>query len=150
MKLRSPFFIDNLGSDQPYNSMLVIAPYCHTRCPDCHNKHLRSGELKEFTPLGLAEIFLSNPFWEGVTLGGLEGMDGSEHWWKDFKEFLTLANVKKLTVYTSQYSFYPLPMVKELYYKFGDYRPDLPSKEVEVEGWKITLASDNQEFIKIR
>ena len=150
MLLRSPFFIDNLGADQPYNSMHIIVPYCYNGCMGCQNAHLKEGELKEFTPEELAEEFKSNPFWEGVTLGGLEPHFCKPHWWKEFERFLELGEVEKLTIYTAMTE--PLMHfsgVEEVYWKLGGYDRHGESYEVSVGDWKITLASKNQKFIKI-
>lgn len=149
MLLRSPYVIDNLGADQPYNSMLVIAPFCFNSCNGCHNRGLKEAPLKDFTPEKLAEEFLKNPFWEGVTLGGLEPEHSQDHWWSEFSKFIELARPKSLTIYTSTTSSLRHFEVENLYYKTGIYLRDDEPKEINLDNWSIKLASRNQDFVKV-
>jgi len=60
MLLRNPCFIDNFHADQPYSSILIIAPYCYKECDGCQNKHLQDTELIDFTPEELAHEYIEN------------------------------------------------------------------------------------------
>lgn len=150
MLLRKPFFVDNLRADQPYNSMLLVAPYCNNQCVGCHNQHLKSSELEDFEPEYLSYLYDNNPFWDGITLAGLEPEHSDDIWWSDVFSFVEMSNIKNVTVYTSTHIVRVFPnCVKNLYYKTGLYIQGISEKKVSLGSWEIILASNNQDFRKV-
>lgn len=163
MKLRAPYFVDNLFQDQPYASMLLVAPYCDFKCKECQNLPLSTGDVSNFSPRDLAVAFHSNPFVEGVTLGGLEFTKSPKEDIDDFLHFVRLAKIPKVTLYTREtlehyivldvvQKLLQIPTVTEAYLKTGIFDPSRPAKRVTLEpiNWHVTLSSDNQNFIKLK
>ena len=162
MKLRSPFFLENLNQDQPYSSMLFITPYCDFKCLGCQNKHLADNDVNDFPVDELVEEYKNNPFVEGVTIGGLEVCFSGDHFLEDFIKFLTITKCPKVTIYsrfnlTNHYldklirCLTLLHSVEELYLKTGHHVEDLGQKEIKLtKDWSITLSSYNQDFIKVK
>ena len=159
MKLRNPFFVDNI-SDQPYFSMYLIAPFCKAVCEGCQNKNLLNKEIKDFEIEKLVNIYNDNIFYEGVTIAGLEVFDS--YVINDFLEFVKRAKTKKVTLYTRYEkeseevkSFIEeikkIKTVKECYIKTGSYIENAKSKTLYFEKikWEITLASENQNFERV-
>lgn len=146
MKLRSPFYLENLFRDQPYASLLLIAPDCFNHCIGCHNQHLKEATTEDFSVVQLVEIYKSNPFVQGITLGGLEPGHCTEDWYAELLEFIEKAGIERVTVYTSlDEPFIQLPC-KETYWKTGKYFEGLPKKTVQLGKFSIELASANQRF----
>ena len=149
MLLRSPFYIENFKRDQPYNSLLLIVPYCHKQCVGCHNEHLQDNTLRDFAVDELVEIYTKNPFVEGVTLGGLEPMYCSHKWWDEFNTFIIKAKVKDLTIYTHQnFVFRAFSGLDNVYWKTGAHKQGRDKKTITYQDWKLELSSDNQRFFR--
>lgn len=180
MKLREPFYIEDMGLNQPYLSMLLISPYCDYTCKGCINKHLQNNEVKEFTLEELSEVYNNNPFFQGITIAGLEPFiskadcinygscesivpiqDQLDSILYDARKFIMLNQIEKVTVYTrftleyNNVSTYiqclkNLDCIKELYLKTGNYIEGKNNKIVTIGDWSITLVSDNQNFERIK
>jgi organic radical activating enzyme len=180
MKLREPFYYEDMGLNQPYLSMFFIAPYCDFTCKDCQNLHLKDNNIQDFTIEELSKLYKDNPFYQGITVGGLEPFlskadctyyGNCEAWipiqdqldtiLHDIQKFIMLNKIQKVTIYTrftleyNNISSYikclkNLDCIKELYLKTGEYIEGSNSKIVTIPGWSITLASDNQNFEKIK
>lgn len=163
MKLKAPYYIENLFQDQPYASLLLVAPYCDFKCVKCHNAPLVASEVGSFSPRELLIAYNSNPFVQGVTLGGLEFTKSPKEDLDDFIMFLRMAKVPKVTLYTREtFDHYivmdmvqqilQLPAVTEAYLKTGAFDISRPTKRVELADpeWSITLASDNQNFLRLK
>lgn len=148
MLLRFPYYLENFKRDQPYNSLLLISANCFKGCPGCQNNALKDNTLKEFSVDELVTTYKNNPFVQGITLGGLEAYYNNKDWWEEFDLFLELANVNKLTIYTFKDKPYRDFNVKTVYWKTGEYINTLDSKVVNIDNFKITLASSNQNFIR--
>lgn len=155
MLLRNPFFQDNLGQDQPYNSILLVAPYCSFPCEGCQNKHLQDAELKEFSVGKIAERYLTNPFAEGITVGGLEPFESGEEFFKDLLD-LCIRIKPRLTIYT-RFSYDEvkpivdefIPHVTELYLKTGPYEENAGTRTFEFNDQVVTIGS-NQDFLQLK
>lgn len=158
LKLGSPYFIENIYTDQPYSSMLLIAPNCDFKCKNCQNKHLASSVMDISLDI-LKYEYESNPFFEGITIGGLEMFLSGDNFLQEIIDFIKLCNIKKVTLYT-RFDINNELVVKflnelkkinvdELYIKYGEYIEKSNKKIIEINNWKIILASSNQNFIKI-
>ena len=145
MILREPCFIENFCQDQPYNSMVLIAPYCYNSCTNCQNQHLMKNPVTNFDVSALIKIYQANPFLEGITVAGLEPHHCSATWWSELQRFITEANISKVTIYTSE-TIKKEIYTDELYYKTGEYIQTLPCKTVTINDWEIKLGSSNQNF----
>lgn len=166
MLLRNPFFRDNLWRDQPYSSMLLVAPYCDFKCNPCfcQNAALKNASLINFSIDELVKEFKSNPFVDGITLAGLEPFLSSEvdsSWWSETISFIEKAEIKKVTIYTrfektdEEVSdvinkITSLENVNEFYLKTGMFIKDSKQKEIKIRDWTLTLASDNQNFERVK
>jgi hypothetical protein len=180
MKLREPFYYEDMGLNQPYLSMFLVAPYCDFTCEDCQNIHLKDNRIQDFDIEELSKIYRDNPFYQGITIGGLEPFlskadctyySSCESWIPvkdqldiillDVRKFIMVNEIQKVTIYTrftlkhSGVSSYiqclkNLDCVKELYLKTGEYVVGSNSKIVTLNDWSITLASDNQNFERIK
>jgi len=169
MLLRYPYFTNDIGGDQPWHSMKLIAPYCDFLCAGCQNRHLGQAELKDFSPESLKGIYESlAPFVEGVTIGGLEVNFCDFGWLQDLLSFINGAKSPKLLIYTRQSDWSELseslqytlealselPTLEFLAVKYGRYLADRPKRietfipEADATPWSLSLASDNQ-FLKI-
>ena len=162
MLLREPYYIENLGRDQPYLSMLLIAPYCTFKCIGCQNKHLGDNTLKNFSNNELIDIYNSNPFFQGVTIAGLEIIDSGRDFQNNVIEFIKLAKIPKVTIYTRYHKNSPevellsqeiknINSIKEFYLKSGEFK--LQSKNeniVKINNWEISLYNKEQNFEKIK
>ncbi len=158
MELANPYYLENIYADQPYSSMLLIAPQCDFKCDGCQNIHLKN-DFKDIKLDFLIKEFKNNPFFEGITVGGLEIFLSGENFLKDLIKFIQMGDIKKITIYKRFDKDYPLLkkiieeikilQVDELYLKYGEYKKNRKSKIVQIKNWSIKLASDNQNFIKI-
>ena len=157
MKLRHPFFVENFHQDQPFCSMLMICPYCDFTCEGCQNKHLANYHVKDFSVDELVKEYKSNPFYEGVTLGGLEVSLSGEGFIEDFVDFVSLSGIKNVCIYTReneenifiQKLLMELLFVDKVYIKTGKYIPFQPILKVDIGDWSIELGSSNQTFKRL-
>jgi hypothetical protein len=151
MLLRNPIVTENM-SDQPYHSMMLIAPFCIRGCAGCHNNHLQKERLSAVPVEWLIDKYQSNPFFEGVTVSGLDPYYCSYEWWDEFDIFVELATVEKVTIYTghpSPFRVFP-DSVKEVYWKVGSYEQGTDKATFKIGGFEILLASNNQKFLQTR
>lgn len=159
MLLRNPFFVENLWQDQPYASLLLVAPYCDLACEGCHNKDLKDTELHNYSIDELAEEYNSNPFIDGITVAGLEICLSGELFINDLILLIKKCNIKMVTIY-SRFRLCDeklreikerllLLNLEELYFKTGKYNSELPKKVVKIKDVEITLASCNQDFVRV-
>ena len=159
MKLRNPFFVDNI-SDQPYFSMFLVAPFCKNVCAGCQNSGLLKKEIKDFDINFLIKEYENNPYYEGITIAGLEIFDSDML--EDLITFIIKGKIKKLTVYTryERQSKEVLSLIEkmkqiktltEFYIKTGCYIEGAKEKTLYFETikWEIKLASDNQNFERV-
>lgn len=160
MLLANPYFVENVFQDQPYSSMLLIAPNCDFTCEGCQNKHLKDN-YRDFDIGYLVDIYKENPFYQGITVGGLEIFLSGDKFLKDLLEFIKKAKVGKITIYTrfelgyNRLNYFidslnALPFLKELYVKTGNYDKNLESKIIKINNWELKLSSENQDFNKIK
>ncbi|MFA6878385.1 MAG: 4Fe-4S cluster-binding domain-containing protein [Fusobacterium sp.] len=158
MLLREPYYMENMGRDQPYLSMLLIAPYCTFKCKGCQNKHLGQNQTKNFSTKELQNIYKSNPFFQGVTIAGLEIFDSGEKFQEDFINFISYEKITKVTVYTryKKDSKEVLNLVKKIkalknienfYIKTGEFRlQEKNENTVKIGNWEILLYNKEQDF----
>ena len=159
MKLRNPFFIDNI-SDQPYFSMYLIAPFCQGVCEGCQNKQLLKAQIKDFSIDELVDKYQNNIWYEGITVAGLEIFDSDIE--NDLLDFIKKAKIKKITIYTRLEKtnkkvidflskVKEIKTIKEFYIKTGDYIIGAKEKTLYFETikWEIKLASENQNFERV-
>jgi len=161
MKLRTPYFKDNFSEDQPYDSLILIAPYCDFSCKGCQNIDLFKSPIKDYDISVLAEVILENPFVSGITVGGLEVLKSGMNFMLDLGELIKLANISRVTIYSrfeldDENLFIFLEKIKdlecvtELYCKTGEYIEGLGSKisnfYYKGNPWSICLGSKNQDF----
>jgi len=159
MRLRSPFYTENLGTDQPYNSLMLLCPHCDFTCPGCQNVHLAKEPLTDFSIEELADLIASQLICdEGLTIGGLEFTKSGEGFIQELARLCESASVKNLTIYTREEIDHDYiveaikvlkPVVDHLYIKTGRYIAGAPSKLVTLGDFQITLASDNQNYAEI-
>lgn len=160
MKLRSPYFVEDILKDQPYSSMLLISPYCDFQCEGCQNIHLKEEPIFNFGIDKLKEIYNKNPFFKGVTLAGLEPLLSGDEFWEDFYKFLEITEIENLTIYTrfdynnSQVqeiieNIKEISCIQNFYIKCGEYNNKLDKKNIQIGNWEIEIASSNQTFNKV-
>lgn len=158
MLLREPYYVENIGRDQPYLSMLLIAPYCTFKCQGCQNKHLGQNTLKDFSIKDLQDAFNSNPFFQGVTIAGLEIFDSGVKFQEDFLNFISYKKIRKVTVYTRYHKdskevsnlvkkIKTLKNIKNFYIKTGEFRlQEKNENTVKIGNWEILLYNKEQDF----
>jgi hypothetical protein len=135
----------------------MVCPFCDFTCEGCQNKHLVDCEVKEFSVEDLVYEYKSNPFYDGVTLGGLEVTFSGDDFIDDFIDFIKKAGIKNVCIYTRESETNPyilrilkgLHLVCNLYIKTGRYISCLPSLKVKVMDWCIELGSSNQKFKRL-
>lgn len=84
--------------DAPFVSALIVAPTCKLKCKGCFNVELKKQPNLKATAKEIVDEVKSNPFNEGITLGGLE-------WSESPLELLELVRVAsenglKVMIYT--------------------------------------------------
>jgi hypothetical protein len=164
MKFRNPFFTENIMQDQPYCSLLLVAPFCDGACPGCQNAVLSESDVVDFTVDELVKSYTDNPFVDGITVAGLEICLSGEDFVRDLVTFIERAGVPRVTIYSRFPAEYAklrailariegIPTVQELYCKTGMYIQNGTSKKVVLNStasceqtWTLSLASANQEF----
>jgi hypothetical protein len=161
MKFRNPFFVENLMQDQPYCSLLLVAPYCDGACPGCQNSVLNDNDVIDISVDNLVKQYRANPFVDGITVAGLEICLSGDEFVADLLKFIEQAEVPRVTIYSRFPPDYPklkailariagLSSVVELYCKTGAFQQNSQSKSIELtrndSSWSISLASSNQEF----
>jgi len=161
LKLRDPFFMENVCHDQPYSSWVLMAPYCDFKCYGCQNKEVVRGKVDSFSIYYLKNEFKDNPFVDGITVAGLEICLSGSDFIKDLYYFIKLANISRVTIYSrfelddERLSSFlekikDLECVTELYCKTGKYIDELDSKisnfYYKGNPWSICLGSKNQDF----
>ena len=164
MKLRNPFIKENF-SDQPYFSMLIIAPNCNGICEGCQNKNLLNYNIKDYNFKQLFDEYNSNLFYQGITVGGLEIFDSGKQFLEELIFFIEQAKIKKITIYTRYEitdkcvqellnKIKKYEWLEELYIKTGSFKLKSKTKTLCFEShngkkFEIKLASDNQNFIRV-
>lgn len=147
--------------DAPFCGALISSISCDHGCPGCINDSLKYGDDGIVSqPLSdILEEVRSNPFNDGIILGGLE-------WTLQREEMLAiiqqaLASDMNVILYTyhtetSLYCLIPelytiLPdgnhLYRGLYIKYGEYREDLVS-DTHVS-YTVPLASTNQYIVRL-
>lgn len=166
MKLRYPFYQESLFQDQPYASMILMAPYCDFNCQGCQNSPLGEQSIRNFSVDQLFKAYTENVFVDGITVGGLEVSLSGEAFFNDLHRLIKAASVPKITIYTRFTKEDPnisrllrlldLDCVEELYLKTGGYISGLKSRQEDLYQpetkriWSIKLASRNQRFEVIK
>lgn len=160
MELANPYFIENIYQDQPYSSMLLIAPHCDFTCEGCQNKHLKN-DFKDIELNFLVEEYNKNPFFEGITVGGLEIFLSGEDFKDELISLIKKTKSKNLTIYT-RFEKYDkvvfeyieklkqIDTLKNIYLKTGKYMLEHKKKKIKIKNFEITLGSSNQTFEKIK
>lgn len=161
MKLREPYYVEDMGLNQPYLSMLLISPFCDFSCKNCINKHLQENIVQNFNLMSLSNAFEDNPFFQGLTIAGLEPFLSGIPFLSEIKKFIEFNEIEKITLYT-RFNIGDLFVksyldiiknintVKDFYVKTGNYVENKNSKIIYLDNWGIELASDNQNFIKYK
>lgn len=152
--------IDEVYSDFNKIGMLVVVPKCKTRCwekcglsPDiCQNYHLNFTEKFNINNEDIINRYLENPLTKCIIFGGLDGFDSIDEILIFLEEFRKISK-DDVVIYTGkelediEHRFNDLAFYKNIYVKYGHYNPNLNSIKDELTG--VTLASENQKFIKI-
>jgi hypothetical protein len=164
MKFRNPFFLENIMQDQPYCSLLLVAPFCDGACPGCQNTVLNDADVLDVSVAELAKTYRENPFVDGITVAGLEICLSGEEFVNDLVSFIERAQVPRVTIYSRFPPEHPrlksilsriaaIGSVEELYCKTGMFMQNSASRSVVLKSnnaqgqtWTISLASSNQEF----
>lgn len=164
MRLRNPYFLENLYQDQPYASLLLVAPDCDFRCPGCQNRSVGAAEVVDVPVAELAAEYAANPFVDGITVAGLEVCLSGQDFWDELCLLIARAEIPQVTLYTRFSRSHPvlralleriarIGCVESLFVKTGMYVAGRPARTVTLEGretWSVRLASDNQEFAVIK
>lgn len=150
MLLRRPYYRENFKVDQPYNSLLLISPYCYRNCPNCHNSYLKTNRISNLSVEFLSNVYKNNRYINGITIGGLEPLYNTFEWWDEIQDLVDTCRIENVCIYTS---FDDLGSVKiktkNLYLKTGVYiHNDQPITYI-LDKWSITLASSNQKFVRL-
>jgi hypothetical protein len=157
MILRGPFFQRNNNEDQPYYSLLFIAPSCDLKCGSCcHNSQLmKKNKIKNWTKKEIKQRYEVD-FFEGITIGGLEVTCSNYIWLKELCQIIEVIQIPNVTIYTREELTHPKikflidNINTNLYIKTGMYIPNMQKKTVTIGDWEIELASDNQNFQKVK
>jgi hypothetical protein len=166
MKLRNPFYIENLYQDQPYSSLVLIAPYCDFKCKKCQNLTLSTEKISNFPITLLSAVYNDNSFVDGITVAGLEICLSGEKFIKDLIYLIKLSKIDKVTIY-SRFTLNDdilsdilirlneIEFIKELYCKTGCHvegsnKKTINYKDIDNNKWSIELSSDNQDFLIIK
>lgn len=72
MEIRYKFIQDERTEDAPFVGALISAIGCKNKCKGCFNRHLKTYPTLKNTAEEIIEMVKSNPFNEGIILGGLE------------------------------------------------------------------------------
>lgn len=165
MKLRRPFFIENDYRDQPYFSMVLMAPYCDFSCKGCQNSKFKHDPVENISINELISEYNSNKLYQGVTVEGLELFLSGAKFKRDLIEFLTKGRISNVTIYTrftindeKVKNFIDeiknIETLGNIYLKTGIYKKNEESKicsfNIGGSDWEIELASSNQDFVKIK
>jgi MoaA/NifB/PqqE/SkfB family radical SAM enzyme len=137
------YIIHERIEDAPFIGALIVANDCNLNCKDCFNQHLKEMEAIEKTPEDIIKEVKSNPFNEGIILGGLE-------WSTDPEGLIDLINEAhkqdlRTIIYTGlTYEKFceRVPEVENELIKSGPYDPELVTNKNRVRG--ILLATENQ------
>lgn len=131
--------------DAPFVGALIVAPTCSNNCPSCFNQHLKN--LQDFIQTSDYIIYevCSNPFNEGIILGGLEWSERPD----EAIDLIDTALQKGLQVilYTgltkdALEERIPTRYLKGCYVKYGRY--DKNSTVDNYYQYGVKLASSNQ------
>lgn len=140
--------VHNVIGDAPFIGANIIAMDCYKNCHGCHNQHLKEREKIETSWQEVIDEVRSNPFNQGIILGGLE--------WTYFPDWMTelvngaLQNNLEVMIYTymeeEEFSEkFPNLISLPIYIKFGEYDS---SKETHNNfHYGVKLATSNQ-YIK--
>lgn len=166
MELRNPFMQENLFQDQPYASLLLVAPHCDFRCPGCQNRDVAAADVRDFSVDEMVAEYSSNPFVDGITVAGLEVCLSGPAFWDDLCKFVARAEIPRVTLYTRfprRHSVLrvllerlaAIPTLAELYVKTGAYVAGEVERTVTLRQrgrqlWTLKLASSNQSFFVIK
>jgi organic radical activating enzyme len=72
MQIRYKVIEHERTEDAPFVSSLIASIDCRFSCPGCFNQHLKDMPTLTATAEEIIQEVLSNPFNEGIVLGGLE------------------------------------------------------------------------------
>ena len=140
--------IHERAEDAPFMGALIIAESCNNNCQGCFNQHIKDSPLYCRFANDIIDEVRTNPFNDGIILGGLEWSENPE----DTIELIKLAKAARLQVmlYTGLteeelYSRIPRSELQHCYVKFGRYDENALSDNYTSFG--IKLASTNQ-YIK--
>lgn len=166
MRLRFPYCQENFMQDQPYPSLLLVAPDCDLSCPGCHNGSLQGQEVRDISVDKIAREYKKNVFVEGITVGGLEICLSGEEFLFDLRNLIQKAGVEKLTLYTRFnlsdaklrriISFLDLDQISEFFVKTGRYIGSMYSRretlvhDISGKSWTLKLGSSAQAFHVIK
>ena len=149
---------DECIGDYYKTAMYIAMPYCTFKCDKenknqlCQNWELSSAPIIEIPNDILINRYLSNPLTEAIIFSGLEPFDSFAELYQFIKDFRKISNddIVIYTGYTEQEISEACKLFlefKNIYIKFGRYRPKEKSHYDEILG--IKLASSNQYAKKI-
>lgn len=134
--------------DAPFIGALIVAEKCSNNCQGCFNQHLKNSTVYSKLASDIIEEVKSNPFNDGIILGGLEWSENPE----DTKVLIRLARAVELQImlYTGLaeeelYTRIPKDALHNCYVKFGRY--DKTKLSDNYTSFGVKLASTNQ-YIK--
>lgn len=149
---------DECIGDYRKTAMYIAMPYCTFKCDKengsqlCQNWQLSSAPIIEIPIQTLINRYLSNPLTEAIIFSGLEPFDSFTELYCFIKEFRKVSD-DDIVIYTGYKEeeifevYKSLLDFKNIYIKFGRYRPNEQNHYDEILG--IKLASSNQYAKKI-
>jgi len=133
--------------DAPFIGCLITSIDCHINCQNCFNQHLKTYSTILKDSKEIIEEIISNPFDEGIILGGLEWTDQSD----EMIELIRLALQENLKVilYTGLTeedfkSKFSEIYNSNIYIKFGKYEKD--NLSIDNIQYGVKLISKNQKI----
>lgn len=138
--------------DAPFVGALISAVNCSVNCPKCFNQHLKEMPTQVATEHTLIASIVSNPFNQGIILGGLE-------WSEQPEELMLLVKVAlksnlKVMIYTGLTYEQFIKRVPEILFEKGVvYLKTGKFDEKQTQGayfsFGVWLASANQRIINL-
>lgn len=146
--IRYKLIEDERKAEAPFIGALLSAISCPYNCKGCFNQELKTLPTRKATAAEIIEQVMSNPFNQGIILGGLEWTAQPN----ELRELISAAIIMQIPImlYThmTEEEFivhFPELVHSQLWVKFGAYEEALRT-ETNVQ-YGVKLASSNQ-YIK--
>ena len=146
---------DECFGDYKKAAMYIAMPYCSFKCDKengtqlCQNWELTTAPTITINNKELIERYLNNPITEAIIFSGLEPLDSFTEIYCFIKELRLRGCNDDVVIYTGYNkdevfndAYKPLFYLKNIYVKFGRFRPNEEAHYDEVLG--VKLASSNQ------